>query len=119
MTRHEIVTALGNLMANALDAVVDNEHEGERLVEVIAEPMPRSKSKDVRFVVRDNGIGIHPEMLEGLRVGTVGVTTKRGQGNGFGVAISQKTVEHYRGTFSIESIDGEGTTVTIEMPRRR
>ncbi len=81
--------------------------------------MPRSRTKDVRIIVRDSGIGIHPEMLEALQAGTVGVTTKQGQGNGFGVAIARKTVEHYRGTFNIDSAIGKGTTITMELPRRR
>ena len=119
VARHEMVMALANLLNNALDAVADTQHEGERVVEIVAAPMPRSRIKDVRFIVRDSGVGIHPEMLEGLRVGAVGVTSKRGQGNGFGVAIARRTVEHYRGTFAIDSIDGEGTTITIEMPRKR
>ncbi len=119
VARHELVMAIANLIHNGYDAVLADEDNQERRIEVTCRAMPRSRTKDVKITVSDNGVGMPTEMAEVLREGTPGVTSKRPHGTGFGVAIARRTVERYEGQFSIESTEGEGTIITMELPRRR
>ncbi len=69
---------------------------------------------DVRILINDTGTGISHEvmgsMYEPFR------TTKR-QGNGLGLLIVRRIVREHGGTLGLASRPGEGTTVTITLPR--
>ncbi len=65
------------------------------------------------LTVRDTGCGISPEDLP--RVFEPLFST-RVEGTGFGLAVCRRIIEELRGTISIESRQGEGTTVTISIP---
>lgn len=80
-----------------------------------------ASSAQVKFTVKDSGIGIKPEKLESLFSPFVqadsSITRKYG-GTGLGLAISSQLVELMGGKLSVESNFGEGTTFyfTIELP---
>jgi signal transduction histidine kinase len=67
----------------------------------------------VRLWIRDQGLGIPradlPHVFEPY------FTTKR-TGTGLGLAIARKVIEALGGTIQIESREGEGTRVEIELP---
>jgi two-component system NtrC family sensor kinase len=65
----------------------------------------------IRF--RDNGSGISAENLE--KIFEPFFTTKE-KGTGLGLAITRQIVEQHHGRISIESVPGEGTTVTVRIP---
>lgn len=62
---------------------------------------------------QDTGPGIPPEHLE--RIFEPFFTTK-GKGTGLGLAISKQIVEQHHGTIRVESVVGQGTTVTLGFP---
>src|SRR5262249_45660222 len=70
----------------------------------------------VRIEVSDTGKGLTPE--ECSRLFTPYYTTKQ-QGTGLGLAIVQSVVSDHRGTISVASEEGHGTTFRIELPRRQ
>jgi signal transduction histidine kinase len=99
--------AFQNLVLNAMDAMP----AGGTLTFRTAET-PNS----VRIEVTDTGKGLTPE--ECSRLFTPYYTTKQ-QGTGLGLAIVQSVVSDHRGTITVTSEEGHGTTFRIELPRRQ
>ena len=72
------------------------------------------------IVVRDTGMGIleHEQQQLFSRFFRSSVARDRQmQGAGLGLPIVQTIVALHRGTIGIESTPGEGTTVTVTLPR--
>ncbi|WMS41653.1 ATP-binding protein [Acuticoccus sp. MNP-M23] len=70
--------------------------------------------------VEDNGIGIPKRELDRLGQPFVQVEnqfTKTHQGSGLGLAIARSLTELHRGKMEIQSEVGQGTTVTVRLPR--
>ena len=99
--------AFQNLVLNALDAMP----AGGTLTFRTAET-----PNGVRIEVSDTGKGLTPE--ECSRLFTPYYTTKQ-QGTGLGLAIVQSVVSDHRGTISVASEEGHGTTFRMELPRRQ
>jgi two-component system phosphate regulon sensor histidine kinase PhoR len=75
----------------------------------------------VRLEVSDTGPGIPRYHLPFVTRRFYRVDTARsreGGGTGLGLAIVKHIVERHRGTLSIESETGKGTTVTVRLPLR-
>jgi signal transduction histidine kinase len=105
----ELNQAVGNVVANAIQASRPGQRVGVALDEVGGE---------LRIVVEDRGEGIPPENRD--RVFDAFFTTKPvGSGTGLGLSIASQVVEGHRGRIEIRSGPGEGTTVTIRLPRGR
>ncbi|MFZ5797609.1 MAG: ATP-binding protein [Desulfobulbaceae bacterium] len=95
-----------NLLLNAVQSM---ERGGELTVSA-------SNNRDdgtVAISIRDSGCGIPPENMSQLFYPYF--TTKAG-GTGIGLAISQKIISDHRGVIRIDSVPGQGTTVTVELP---
>jgi two-component system, NtrC family, nitrogen regulation sensor histidine kinase NtrY len=99
--------AFQNLVLNALDAMPAGGTLTFRSVET---------QGGVRIEVSDTGKGLTSE--ECSRLFTPYYTTKQ-QGTGLGLAIVQSVVSDHRGTISVASEEGHGTTFRIELPRRQ
>ncbi len=69
-----------------------------------------------RVVFQDTGPGLPASITEGGRAGFLFGTTKR-RGTGLGLAIVNRVVETHRGTMTLKSEPGQGTTVEIVLPR--
>jgi two-component system NtrC family sensor kinase len=68
-----------------------------------------------RIVVRDDGLGIPPEILP--RIFEPFLTTKEtGRGVGLGLAISHSILERHGGSIVVHSEVGRGTTFTLTLP---
>ncbi|WP_300543432.1 PAS domain-containing sensor histidine kinase [Maricaulis sp.] len=73
----------------------------------------------VAFQISDTGIGIAKEDLPRLGRPFEQIESqhsKSHQGSGLGLALSKSLVELHGGTLSIDSVLGEGTTVTVVIP---
>lgn len=75
--------------------------------------------RQAELVVRDTGVGIPssdlPHVFE--RFYRVEVTQARTfEGSGIGLSLVRELVQLYGGTISIESVEGQGTTVVVRLP---
>ncbi|MBJ20148.1 MAG: hypothetical protein CL933_12115 [Deltaproteobacteria bacterium] len=67
----------------------------------------------IEIVIRDEGPGI-PDAIR-HRLATPFFTTKR-KGTGLGLAVARHWIRRHGGRLNIESIEGEGTRVIVDLP---
>lgn len=102
----DLVTVLGNLIDNALDAAssrVEVELRAERTTAVLR--------------VGDDGPGVPPELRD--RIFTEGWTTKQSpshRGRGLGLALVRRLAERYGGTARVGARAGGGAVFTVVLP---
>jgi signal transduction histidine kinase len=99
----QVRRALRNLILNALDAMPEG---GELTIRTA-----RLDGK-VSLEVSDTGQGLTPEECE--RLFTPYYTTKQ-HGTGLGLAIVQSVVSDHKGTITVQSEPGKGSTFRIEL----
>jgi signal transduction histidine kinase len=71
----------------------------------------------IEFDVADNGIGMDQETRE--RAFGLFFSSKRGNGTGLGMFISNKIAQAHGGEIKLESNLHEGTRVIVNLPRIR
>jgi signal transduction histidine kinase len=92
--------------------------EGGGSISVSARTEPRS----VVIVVRDTGIGMVASRIDDALHTFVQLHRRPGEsreGFGLGLPLCQRQAEAMGGTLTLESIEGEGTTVTVRLPIAR
>jgi signal transduction histidine kinase len=110
LDKHKVLMILINLISNARHAMA-GVPESERRMIVKVHPPADGR---VRVEVRDNGIGIAPELL--TRIFQRGFTTKS-EGHGFGLHSSALAAQQLDGSLSVHSDGpGKGATFTLELP---
>jgi two-component system phosphate regulon sensor histidine kinase PhoR len=104
---------LEQILVNLLDNAIKYTDHGEIAISAGV------KENRVRIQVRDTGIGIPkeniPRVFERFYVVDKSRSRKSG-GTGLGLSIVKHIVLLHKGTIGIESIPGEGTTVTVTFP---
>jgi len=99
--------ALLNILLNGVQAMPD----GGTLT-VSTESAQREGNDIVRIKVRDTGVGIARPHL--TKIFTPFFTTKH-RGTGLGLSITRTIIEKHRGTITVDSEFGKGTTFTLEL----
>ncbi|MFL5356108.1 ATP-binding protein [Archangium sp.] len=108
--RHKVLMILVNLISNAKYAMDETPVE-QRLLRVTLE---RVGTDRVRIGIRDQGLGIAPEMR--TRIFQYGFTTREG-GHGFGLHSSALAAQELDGSLTAHSDGpGQGATFTLELP---
>ena len=99
-----LLNTLGNAIKFTDEGVISLSVRGEWL---------NTRDVSLRFAVRDSGIGIPPEQQRRIFEAFVqadGSATRKRQGTGLGLVISQRLVEMMGGAIWVESQPGKGST---------
>ena len=108
----EIKQALLNIVRNGLEAMDEG---GEFIIRTSVQLVP--KPGWVRVTLVDHGLGMKEDNLQYL---FHPFFTTKPRGTGLGLAICKRViVERHHGKIQIESLEGKGTTVTVEFPIER
>lgn len=108
----EIKQAFLNIVRNGLEAMDEG---GELIIRTSLQLEPRPGW--VRVALVDHGLGMKEENLQFL---FHPFFTTKPRGTGLGLAICKRViVERHHGKIQIESLEGKGTTVTVELPVER
>jgi signal transduction histidine kinase len=101
---------LVNLLDNAYKYSYDEKHIELRVF---------SDDDSVCFRVSDNGIGMSRRAVKKIFKRFYQVDrslTRRSEGCGLGLSIAKFIVDAHKGSMSVESIPGKGSTFTVKMP---
>ncbi|WP_313190446.1 HAMP domain-containing sensor histidine kinase [Sphingobacterium sp.] len=94
-----------NLLLNAIEAVKGEEEPYISLSAI--------ETKDhIQLKIQDNGAGMSPEIQE--QIFTPFFTTKK-TGTGVGLTLSKQIMLMHGGNISVDSIEGEGSTFTLQF----
>lgn len=96
-----------NLILNSYHAL---EEKGGTL-EIITD----AEEEYIYVTVRDNGYGISEANLPHI-FDPFFTTKEAGKGTGLGMAIVAQVVEEHRGQIHVESVENEGTSITVKFP---
>ncbi len=108
------VTRLRQILVNLVGNAIKFTTSGEIFIELKPQVLP-----EIRFSVRDTGIGIPPDRLHRLFRSFSQVDssiTRHFGGTGLGLAISKGLVELMGGKIWVESAEGQGSTFVFILP---
>jgi signal transduction histidine kinase/HAMP domain-containing protein len=115
----DITRVLLNLYGNGFYAANQRRRDGaDKAFEPVLKVATRGGGDVIEIRVRDNGIGMTPEVR--AKLFTPFFTTKpTGEGTGLGLSISYDIiVQGHGGTIAVDSRPGEFTEFTLRLPRR-
>jgi two-component system sensor histidine kinase PilS (NtrC family) len=95
-----------NLARNSINAMPNG---GE--ISIRLETLPNNR---VQFVFEDSGVGMSPEQVERLFEPFSNSTSG---GTGLGLSIVYQIIRDHDGVINVKSFEGEGTVITIILPR--
>ncbi len=110
-----------NLINNAFYAVnqkkasLGNSTTGEKPYKPTVEVSTKMKENKILIQVKDNGMGMSEATK--LKIFQPFFTTKpTGQGTGLGMSLSYDIIKAHGGEISVQSTEGIGTEISIELP---
>lgn len=103
--RNQMKQVFINLIKNSIEALPEG-----GLIDVTT----KESQHAIEISVKDNGVGIPKDKLESL--GQPFYSTKE-EGTGLGLMVSFNIIQSHQGAIKVESVNGEGTTFTITLPK--
>ena len=113
LSTNELVTVVGNLLENAIEATYPIPAEDLRAVSL----QITEDDKGLMIQVGDTGTGIAEHDLP--RLFAAGFTTKGAAGRGVGMSRIKEIVDRRGGSIEVETEPGSGTTFTLIFSRER
>ncbi|MGZ9234263.1 MAG: sensor histidine kinase, partial [Anaerolineales bacterium] len=104
---------LEQVLVNLIHNAVKFTHPGGEVV-LFADPF----DGDIRFAVRDTGVGIPADEVSRIFERFYRVDKSRtGSGTGLGLSIAKHIVEAHKGKIWAESVEGKGSTFYFTIPQ--
>jgi two-component system CitB family sensor kinase len=107
MTSEELVSVVGNLIENSIDAV-KTDGTGRICMKIWEE------AEVLKIIIKDNGPGIQEVMKDSIY--DMGTTSKEGE-RGFGMYIVKKIIDEAKGSIGFEVNNGTKWSISIPMER--
>jgi signal transduction histidine kinase/DNA-binding response OmpR family regulator len=114
------VTRLRQILVNLTNNALKFTEKGDVVISV-NKAAEHDAELQLRFSVRDTGIGIPAEKIAGLFepfAQADSSTTRKYGGTGLGLAICSRLVELMGGTIAVESVEGRGSTFSFVIRTR-
>ncbi|WP_347548641.1 sensor histidine kinase [Pseudalkalibacillus hwajinpoensis] len=108
--QEKIVTIVGNLVDNAMDAVIDKQQD-ERIVHLFMTDI----GKDLIVEIEDSGKGIPDEQID--RIFERGVSSKKGEDRGIGLFLVKNALDYLGGYATISKSRYGGAAFTVVIPK--
>jgi two-component system NtrC family sensor kinase len=93
-----------NLIRNGIEAITK---EGSITINC------KNTQENIEISFTDTGSGITSDLLPKI---FSPIVTNKAHGVGFGLAICKRIIDAHAGTFSIDTVEGKGTTFTVSLP---
>ncbi|HOO90237.1 MAG TPA: ATP-binding protein [Syntrophales bacterium] len=107
---------LGQVVINIINNAIQAFPDGKGMITLVTR---YDEERDVvRIECHDTGEGMSPEEVRDA-FKPFFTTKKPGEGTGLGLYISHEIVKRHEGNITIQSVKGEGTVVSVELPCRR
>ena len=113
LSSEELVTVLGNLLENAIEATDAIPAEELRAISL----QLTEDDRGLLIMVSDTGTGIEADILP--HIFEPGFSTKSARGRGVGMERIREIVESHGGSIDVDTEPGSGTTFTIIISRER
>ena len=113
LSTEELLTVVGNLLENAIEATDIIPAEDLRAVSL----QLTEDEKGLLIMVSDTGTGIEPDVLP--HIFEPGFSTKAARGRGVGMERIKEIIESHGGSIDVDTEPGSGTTFTIILSRER
>lgn len=111
MPRDQLVSVLGNLIDNALEATRHQTGEGGRVQLSMTD-----LGHELIFEVEDQGPGIPEDSQQ--KIFEKGVTTKQGtEQHGYGLHLVRQFLNRWGGSITVENLPGVGSRFTLYLPK--
>ena len=113
LSNTELVTLVGNLLENAIEAtnVIPTDELRAVTLQITED------EKGLLIMVSDTGEGIADEILP--RIFEPGFSTKASRGRGVGMRRIKEILDSHSGTIDVDTEPGSGTTFTIIFSQKR
>ncbi|MGP4843383.1 ATP-binding protein [Marinobacter sp. 1Y8] len=111
LPRDQLVSALGNVIDNALEATRLQRGEGG-----VVHLSMTDLGNDLIFEVEDQGPGVDPEQQE--KIFERGVSNKPEGDHGIGLYLVRQFVERWGGSVTIENLQPDGSRFTLYLPKQ-
>lgn len=108
--KQQLEQVIINLLSNAMQALPDKE------CGIYISTHYNKKTDSVVVTIKDEGVGMTDDIIE--RITEPFFTTKLDSGGtGLGLSVSYAIIDNHNGSMKFKSIEGQGTTVVIRLPR--
>jgi signal transduction histidine kinase len=98
----DLERSISNIVNNAIEASA---------LDAKIQILVKSSDQSVEIQIKDSGFGIEPDNLK--KIGMKGFTQGKINGNGIGLYYAKQFIEGLGGVFSVQSLLGQGTTVSM------
>lgn len=113
LSTSEIVTIVGNLLENAIEAINSVSDDRDRTIVL----QITEDEHGLLILTSDSGIGIDPGIMP--HICQQGFSTKAAEGRGVGMSLIRGIVDRRGGSMDVDSEPGDGTTFTLIFTKER